>query len=424
MDIKHIATRMSSDAYFYATVCHVCKKFGDGVSLKRCGGCRMIAYCDREHQKQHWPQHKSFCKAIQDLLQGRSIEDPGIIPKEPDDIVKLMFLMTMKLERYLEKFEEDMILYSRKCAVCHERNGRLLEDCQNCFSASFCKDHKDSIEHKDVCDALKLTFQFYISEWYVDLNYMEHIPDTNTFQNMNDFVNALFSLYEHTSNIQFTSITTVPYNLLTVSHSRWLTNSLSLFHAMQILDYIPKRKDLTIHVIIADETDEIIIEAWEILLHLLQPVISLKIVIIGLELLSDFNLIQLLVCKNCISGKKKVSVEFHKMLYEKYACSPLFVKPDLIVAFNIDIKGIEFKRVPFVRMLVKQNCPIVLLGSVSMETLELKINGLNTILNKKVDYVYKGKNPFASLLPARRCMPKLGVFYRNCYLIIYRSLCN
>ncbi len=43
-------------------MCAVC---GVTVALKNCSGCQSIAYCSREHQLQHWKEHKSDCKAIQ-----------------------------------------------------------------------------------------------------------------------------------------------------------------------------------------------------------------------------------------------------------------------------------------------------------------------------------------------------------------------
>jgi len=39
--------------------CAVCSATGEAV--KRCSRCQRVAYCGREHQAQHWPQHKSHC---------------------------------------------------------------------------------------------------------------------------------------------------------------------------------------------------------------------------------------------------------------------------------------------------------------------------------------------------------------------------
>ncbi|KAF2344675.1 Zinc finger MYND-type [Trinorchestia longiramus] len=38
-------------------LCAVC---GVGAT-HRCGRCHMTPYCSREHQRQHWQQHKALC---------------------------------------------------------------------------------------------------------------------------------------------------------------------------------------------------------------------------------------------------------------------------------------------------------------------------------------------------------------------------
>eukprot|EP00986_Skeletonema_menzelii_P008040 scaffold3268_cov171-Skeletonema_menzelii.AAC.2 len=40
-------------------MCAVC---GVTVALRKCSGCQSIAYCSREHQLQHWKEHKAECK--------------------------------------------------------------------------------------------------------------------------------------------------------------------------------------------------------------------------------------------------------------------------------------------------------------------------------------------------------------------------
>ena len=38
--------------------CAVC---GD-TNAKRCSRCRLVTYCGKDHQRQHWKIHKQFCK--------------------------------------------------------------------------------------------------------------------------------------------------------------------------------------------------------------------------------------------------------------------------------------------------------------------------------------------------------------------------
>lgn len=41
-------------------VCAVC----ESEALLRCGGCKIVFYCSKEHQKQHWRLHKKLCKEL------------------------------------------------------------------------------------------------------------------------------------------------------------------------------------------------------------------------------------------------------------------------------------------------------------------------------------------------------------------------
>ena len=44
--------------------CSVC---GVTVALKICSRCNSVAYCSREHQVQHWSEHKAECKKVQKM---------------------------------------------------------------------------------------------------------------------------------------------------------------------------------------------------------------------------------------------------------------------------------------------------------------------------------------------------------------------
>lgn len=42
--------------------CKVCGKTGDEVM--KCGGCKVVAYCGKDHQREDWKAHKVLCKAL------------------------------------------------------------------------------------------------------------------------------------------------------------------------------------------------------------------------------------------------------------------------------------------------------------------------------------------------------------------------
>ncbi|XP_025993289.1 uncharacterized protein LOC105204810 [Solenopsis invicta] len=414
---------LSNDFFFYATVCHVCKKFGDNVSLKRCSGCRMIAYCGREHQKRHWTLHKPLCNAIQDVLREYSMEGHDVTSQEWNNVkLNFMLLVSIKLKRVLERSEIQLLTFPRECEVCHERNGRLLEDCQDCLSVSFCKDHRDSIKHKDFCYALKLCFHLSLTDASEDqpvkLSYLRHISNIDTFRDMKDFLKIYLNIKKRTfSNMQ--------NDILLARHSHYFSPSLTLFHAVKILDFAPKYRTLIIHVVGANNVEESTIPAWEVLLHLMPAISLITIVMIGPELTVDSNKFQLSMCDDCIAQKKKIEFSLNQSLYTHYVQSPLFLKPDLIVGFTIGLHEFEFESkmetwAPSIKVLAKQNCPFIL--TCYKGEIEKEIGRLNAILDRKVDFLYSGNNPFASLRPQRNFGSEM-VFYWNYNLTVYRSFC-
>jgi len=240
---------------------------------------------------------------------------------------------------------------------------------------------------------------------------------SNTFEDMNDFIKDYGNIEEVCSE--------TPYDILAANLSVYLTRPLTLFYAMQVLDYL-ERKELVIHVVTAGNFEELTLQMWEILLHLVPKTVSLTIITIGTEL--EHKSYSLSICDNCLSRGKKISLEFHNELYEDYVRNPSFIKPDIAVAFHADIQSKPYfaqltKR--SIKMLAKQNCP-VLLTNHTQEKFGKSINGIKTILKtSETDRVYSGKNPFASLNPYRCIRERnLLVSYYNNFIAIYRSLCS
>ncbi|XP_024872212.1 uncharacterized protein LOC112454841 isoform X1 [Temnothorax curvispinosus] len=406
--------------FFYATMCHVCKRFGDGVSLKRCSNCKMISYCGKEHQKQHWKQHKPFCKAIQDMPRDYRMDYRGETTMEwAEKKMSFAELVSYRLGRRLHVDEKEMIYFPKECLVCHE--WKSLESCQKC-AASFCRIHKNSPDHWDICAPLQLCLG-------IDLIKIREIPEnelpdvvlknivcTSGFQSMRDFIKDNW-------NIQTDS--EVLYTVEAEKLALHSTYSLTLFHAMRLLNYVPKSNDLVVHVIGADVIEIALVWTWEVFLVLMETLtsveISVKIVIIGPGLKDKFDPSR----TDDFLGNNIFS-EYHDVSYEKYVRSSSFIKPNVIVGFSVGIdeedEDLDNKEIsaPSIHAIAKQNCPFVL-GFTLLQCFQNGINKINTILGKEVDYLYSGKNPFACCKPIRGfgC-----VNYINQYVVIYQSLCS
>ncbi|XP_077254427.1 uncharacterized protein LOC143893199 isoform X2 [Temnothorax americanus] len=336
---------------FYATVCHVCKRFGDGVLLKRCGGCRMISYCGQEHQKQHWKQHKPLCKAIQDALRDYSMDNPittvssmGVTLENNIEELNFVWLITNKLGRPLNLYETAMFNFSRKCLVCHERNAQSLKDCHKCV-ASFCKNHVNGTDHKNICAPLELRFRSDLLAVRGAIGppdmrrYWRHVTDEGKFQNMKDFINAYWNISSNSEMLR---------NILIGQHSLHLTCPLTLFHAMRLLNYVPKSKAIVIHVVGPSHhysTEEFSLMGWELLPRLIGTAMGtmpVTTIIIGTELRIKID--PEYVCNNRIMLPENnlLTFDFYDMLYENYALSASFVKPDLVVGFDLGIQVPNF----------------------------------------------------------------------------------
>ncbi|XP_024886658.1 uncharacterized protein LOC112464098 [Temnothorax curvispinosus] len=415
--------------WFYATMCHVCKGFGDGVLLKKCGGCRMISYCGQEHQKEHWKLHKPLCKAIQDVLRDYSMDNPIITVSSSGETLEnerkksyFMLLISNKLGRPLKFEEGQMFCFPRECLICHERNAQSLKDCRKCV-ASFCKNHVNGTEHKNICAPLELRFRSDLSAIRGETGppdmrcYLRHVTDKGKFQNMKDFINAYWNI---------SSDSEISRNILIGQHSLHLTRPLTLFHAMRLLNYVPKSKAIVIHVVGACYSEEFCLMGWEVLPRLIGTAMPVTIIMIGPELQLQIN--PEYVCNNrMLPENKHLTFDFYDMLYENYVRSPTFVKPNLVVGFDLGIQEHELGSsketwAPSIKLIAKQNCPFILTCRFRLENFKKELDRINAILGRKVNYLYSGENPFASLSPFRNVAPEY-VLYMNQYIVIYRSLC-
>lgn len=76
----------AEDTISKTNICNVC---GVNENLLRCGQCKIVFYCSKEHQKQDWKKHKLFCKKLAavnnvEKKYGHKIDNQScsLIPKE------------------------------------------------------------------------------------------------------------------------------------------------------------------------------------------------------------------------------------------------------------------------------------------------------------------------------------------------------
>ncbi|XP_033338385.2 uncharacterized protein LOC117227349 [Megalopta genalis] len=413
--------------HFYANACHVCKQYGERVSLKRCGNCKMIAYCCREHQRKHWPQHKDLCNVICNVLNGNQMSNFVNSEEDVDAEVwaemkmNFMLLVALKLPRRLKFYEEQMFKFFRSCTVCHKRNAKELVDCLHCPATSSCEKHKNSAMHLSVCNKLKLCFK-------LDMASVMHeniIPELNLPYNIKcaDIPEYMEDCIKHYVNKR-RSLHLLMEEEETTIDSEYLTRPLTFFYAMKKLKIFSWEKNITIHIIGANMVEVSCIYFWEILLHWLPESTEAKIVLIGPELCSDSTSINL--CGNCRLNKKQLSIQMHNVFYKHYVNSTSYVKPNFIIGYNAGFSEYEnFKLgndtwAQSLQTVAEQNCPLIL-TSYTMSEARKEQTRLEVVLNRNLKCSFLGQNPYSGLRPYRDFETE-GVFYQNQYIIIYKTL--
>ncbi|XP_017883579.1 uncharacterized protein LOC108627055 [Ceratina calcarata] len=409
--------------FFYPNACHVCKIYGKGISLKRCGNCTMISYCSKEHQKAHWSQHKDLCNAICSLLKTSNIlnNEQNVNTKAWSEMkMNFMLLVMMKMGRKLKHYEEEMFKFLRSCTVCHDRNLKALEDCDNCPSASFCTKHKNDTVHKKVCHLTKLCYDLDA----ISIAHKKETPEikipystnyTNLPENIKDFIDYYIELQKDPQ---------ISLQEDMIINTEYLTRPLTFLYAIQKLEYVLEGSTMNIHIIAANMLDLDGIELWEILLHWIPNIKTWRIYLIGPELSS--GVIPINLCDNCQHNKKELLIETHNTLYDTYANKNSYVKPNVIVGYNAGIHECENLRSEnetwreSLKIIAKQNCPVILTCYTLVEA-EKEQTRLNEILNCNVKCAYFLRNPYSSLRPYRDFETE-GIYYQNQYVIIYKHL--
>ncbi|OXU17828.1 hypothetical protein TSAR_010272 [Trichomalopsis sarcophagae] len=413
--------------FFYANTCHVCKSSGNESPIRKCSNCKMISYCSKEHQKQHWLQHKNICRVLSEMLDEHDKSNllEGMRNVSMEEWVKakmnLMLMVSLKLKRKLLPYEEEMFKFPKACVVCHEVNSKSMTDCQMCPCASFCEEHQNDPGHSKICDMLNLCYDLDIASTVFIRNPPRNVVPYHTeMAYLPTSINGFIDLYVNEDKSALVSSDIQKPHI-----SEYLTRSLTLLHAMERLEYTTG-SEMTLHIIGANMIEVDGIELWETLLHWLPSLTKLNLVLVGPELDSNNEKTECNICDCCVEKGMKLYLETHGILYKDYVNSDSFVKPDIIVGYNLGIHECENIDSDMdswsqsIRILPEQKCPFVLTSYTSEEA-EKEHKRLCDILQRKVTWLCYEKNPYSSLRPHRDYETE-GVYYQNQYIIIYRDL--
>lgn len=259
--------------------------------------------------------------------------------------INLLLQAQKKLDRNLRDYEREMFLFPRACLVCHESEN--VEGTCNC-GLSVCRAYKDSLEHKENCRIQNFIFlaglqflpvrkspspvtraellvSFGRKDIFRDIPFPMRTPVT-----MQAVMDDLFRF-----DCQESWDRRNPNKLSNLRHMLYaeiFTRPLTLFHTLKYM--ISLWDSLVVHVIGAIDDEKSDDGYWEVLLHFVLK--SLKIVFVGPEV-SELQTVKIDLCDNCLKREKSFEVAGFGLKYDEYFENESFVKPDVIVGFNLHI---------------------------------------------------------------------------------------
>lgn len=413
--------------YFYASVCHVCKKNSTEVILKVCSSCKLIAYCGQYHQKVHWPQHKQICKCV------RSVVNKSGAHHLFDGTEKLNYrewitlragyaqLVERMVNRPLNTDEEQLFIFPAVCNICHQYAQPMLP-CIECNSVVYCSEthKKHDTTHPENCPKLKICFTV---DMYLSYTHYK-VPTISSLCSVFDKDEKLPSCMEMfvKEYVKSCSEEDISYFF----NSELLCCPLTVIYALQY-ENLGSKTELNVHVVGADRFEFSVLHMWEILFHWFSKLKYLNLTFIGPEFLEITPELKPKLCSDCALNRT-LTVDSQACFYHDYVKDYNFV-PNVIVAFNCGFN--EYKINPDKDMWklsipsFSTFCGIpVILTSYTKEESEEDLLRLLDLKPADKDYrviLACEQNPFASCCPRRDWETLNGVFYANNYVTVVET---
>ena len=198
---------------------------------------------------------------------------------------------------------------------------------------------------------------------------------------------------------------------LKVRSSEFLSNSLTIFNALQKINHPPAAKIL-LHVYCKERVCLNDLKCWEILLHLLPNLTDLKVVLFGQaetkKLFSD-------VCFKC--SIKNINIESNQLSYRDYMEQEDYQKPTIIAFLNmlyeVDNRILDKYWSTYNS---KVNVPVIITTYTENELRKIR----NPLLEHFfMDVIYNGHNPFESLLQTSKLSEDAEVWKKNQFLFVF-----
>lgn len=409
---------------FYASLCHVCKQHT--ADLKRCAGCKTFQYCSKEHQKQDWPEHKQFCKAIHVTNIFVTYKIGCSIKQWRRHRLELREKWQHLLKRELLAYEQQVWMFPRACAHCFSKNANL-EDCSECLNVAYCcLEHKQTHQpiHANVCEKLKLCMEIdrYLIQNENHCSIMRVMPHLNGGEefpaNITEVLTKFFGETNKVDSIDF------------ALKSDCLTSFATIAYVLSNFVDLKQQGKLVVHLVGAGAFEAV--TDWhrlsENLFHCLPTIKSIEWIFIGPEAAADchHHCQTETPCECCLKENRYYTIKTHKTLYEDVFEE--LSAPHLVVALNSGIHEFDDddeenntwkNSIPY--LLRRPDVPLLLTAYTNGELLQ----DLRCIMDCNNDVVRVQMdaqvNQYASLRPIRDwdCEESaISVFYNNGYVAV------
>lgn len=392
--------------FFYNSICHVCKEYKEG-RLKRCGSCKFVAYCSKEHQISDWKNHKQICRL---LKKGNNVVNIDIncgYDRWRIYRTRLQFYLTQNLGREMELHENQMWMFPRACAVCYCKEN--LMDCENCLCVAYCtKEHQESNKevHSLVCPELKLCLDY-------DCFNLKHKEINIKLKEIDENLERLPQIIQHCMEI-ITDMSNCTDSLQKIYRTDIFTTILTIIYGLEktkLLEFRNlKLSDLVVHIVGAD-ISELSLD-WNLNFLFLNKWIknlnTCKLIFIG----PDCESIQ--ISHHC----NNISIQIVNKYYHDVENLD---EPNVIVALNSGLHEFQFDKnqdtwMKSLNKLINNDAPLVL-TSYTRQELEDDLKRFEFFPKKTILNIQK--NPFSNIRPLRDWDSKeYAPFYVNGYIAI------
>lgn len=276
------------DKYF-AYCCVICKRgpLTNHPTL-RCGGCKLVLYCSKQHQKKHWNKHKSRCRKISVYCQAcRSGVHPLIVPPYDRMTWKWYVSTGMSKSDLIDTFRDQWMLQSH-CQVCFDSpvfSGQELNPCNLCFNTGYCSSSQQCIDQFHDKHSIQSCERNLVAFAYIGMSMQQGtilLGNCETRDSSCDLPQN-WTEYFRTKRDDFTNsdLFFLPpvVAMITDGLSRWMTILMNLQRLYP--DNLYDMNTIEIHILGPEFTETLSIKTMEELFHWLPRLKRLNIVLVG-----------------------------------------------------------------------------------------------------------------------------------------------